>query len=84
MTMFERLHMPSLGGAAAWLNSEPLGPAELRGHVVLVNWAAGRPVSPEARALSAGPAREAGRLSSAQQARHPGAEIGANDEGSPL
>ena len=25
----ERLHMPSLGGATAWLNSEPLGPAEL-------------------------------------------------------
>jgi hypothetical protein len=33
---FERLHMPSLGGATAWLNSEPLGPAELRGHGVLV------------------------------------------------
>jgi thiol-disulfide isomerase/thioredoxin len=30
--------MPSLGGAAGWLNSEPLGPAELRGHVVLVNF----------------------------------------------
>jgi thiol-disulfide isomerase/thioredoxin len=30
--------MPSLGGATAWLNSEPLGPAELRGHVVLVNF----------------------------------------------
>jgi thiol-disulfide isomerase/thioredoxin len=30
--------MPSLGGASAWLNSEPLGPAELRGHVVLVNF----------------------------------------------
>ncbi len=36
--MFERLHLPSLGGAAEWLNSEPLGPAELRGHVVLVNF----------------------------------------------
>ena len=35
--MFDRLHMPSLGGATAWLNSEPLGPTELRGHVVLVN-----------------------------------------------
>ena len=34
----ERLRMPSLGGATAWLNSEPLGPAELRGHVVLVNF----------------------------------------------
>ena len=38
MTLFERLHMPSLGGATEWLNSEPLGPAELRGHVVLVNF----------------------------------------------
>jgi thiol-disulfide isomerase/thioredoxin len=34
----DRLHMPSLGGATAWLNSEPLGPAELRGQVVLVNF----------------------------------------------
>jgi thiol-disulfide isomerase/thioredoxin len=30
--------MPSLGGAAGWLNSEPLDPAELRGRVVLVNF----------------------------------------------
>ena len=30
--------MPSLGGATEWLNSEPLGPAELRGHVVLVDF----------------------------------------------
>jgi hypothetical protein len=30
--------MPSLGGTTEWLNSEPLGPAELRGHVVLVNF----------------------------------------------
>jgi thiol-disulfide isomerase/thioredoxin len=30
--------MPSLDGATGWLNSEPLGPAELRGHVVLVNF----------------------------------------------
>jgi thiol-disulfide isomerase/thioredoxin len=30
--------MPSLGGVTGWLNSEPLGPAELRGHVVLVNF----------------------------------------------
>jgi thiol-disulfide isomerase/thioredoxin len=30
--------MPSLGGATGWLNSEPLGPAELGGHVVLVNF----------------------------------------------
>jgi thiol-disulfide isomerase/thioredoxin len=38
MTVFERLHMPSLGGATGWLNSEPLGPAELRGHVVVVDF----------------------------------------------
>jgi thiol-disulfide isomerase/thioredoxin len=38
MTVSERLHMPSLGGATGWLNSEPLGPAELRGRVVLVNF----------------------------------------------
>ena len=38
MTVFERLHMPSLDGATGWLNSEPLGPAELRGHVVVVNF----------------------------------------------
>jgi thiol-disulfide isomerase/thioredoxin len=36
--VFERLHLPSLGGATEWLNSEPLGPAELRGHVVLVDF----------------------------------------------
>ena len=36
--MSERLHMPSLGGASGWLNSAPLGPAELRGHVVLVDF----------------------------------------------
>jgi thiol-disulfide isomerase/thioredoxin len=30
--------MPSLGGATKWLNSEPLGPAELRGRVILVNF----------------------------------------------
>jgi thiol-disulfide isomerase/thioredoxin len=38
MTLFERLHMPALGGATEWLNSEPLGPAELRGHVVLFDF----------------------------------------------
>ncbi len=38
MSVLERLHMPSLGGATGWLNSEPLGPAELRGHVVLVDF----------------------------------------------
>ena len=31
--------MPLLGGATGWHNSEPLGPAELRGHVVLVDTA---------------------------------------------
>jgi thiol-disulfide isomerase/thioredoxin len=30
--------MPSLDGATGWLNSEPLGPVELRGHVVLVDF----------------------------------------------
>jgi thiol-disulfide isomerase/thioredoxin len=30
--------MPSLDGATEWLNTEPLGPAELRGHVVIVNF----------------------------------------------
>ena len=30
--------MPSLGGATEWLSSEPLGPAALRGHAVLVNF----------------------------------------------
>ena len=30
--------MPPLDGATGWLNSEPLGPAELRGHVVLVDF----------------------------------------------
>ena len=28
MTVYERLHMPSLGGATEWLNTEPLGPAD--------------------------------------------------------
>src|SRR5918995_3341343 len=38
MAVFERERMPSLGGATAWLGSEPLGPVEPRGHVVLVNF----------------------------------------------
>jgi thiol-disulfide isomerase/thioredoxin len=38
MSVFARVQMPSLGGATGWLNSEPLGPAELRGRVVLVNF----------------------------------------------
>jgi len=36
--MFGRVHIPSLEGATEWLNSEPLGPAELRGHVVPQGW----------------------------------------------
>jgi thiol-disulfide isomerase/thioredoxin len=38
MAVFSRVHMPSLDGATGWLNSEALGPAELRGHAVLVNF----------------------------------------------
>jgi thiol-disulfide isomerase/thioredoxin len=36
--VFKRRQAPALGEATEWLNSEPLGPAELRGHVVLVNF----------------------------------------------
>lgn len=36
--MVGRLRMPSLDGATEWLDSEPLGPAELHGKVVLVNF----------------------------------------------
>lgn len=36
--MFGPVHIPSLDGATEWLNSEPLGPADLRGHVVLVSF----------------------------------------------
>jgi thiol-disulfide isomerase/thioredoxin len=32
------VHIPSLGGATAWLNSEPLDPAGLRGRVVLADF----------------------------------------------
>ena len=38
MTVAGQVHMPSLARVSHWLNSEPLGPAELRGHVVLVNF----------------------------------------------
>ncbi|MGB0093184.1 MAG: hypothetical protein WBP81_11725 [Solirubrobacteraceae bacterium] len=38
MSAFGHQRMPSLAGATKWLGSEPLGPAELRGHVVLVNF----------------------------------------------
>src|SRR3954469_23663171 len=30
--------MPTLGGATEWVKPDPLGPAELRGHEVLVNF----------------------------------------------
>jgi thiol-disulfide isomerase/thioredoxin len=38
MNVFQRLHMPALGGATGWLNTESLVPAELGGHVVLVDF----------------------------------------------
>jgi thiol-disulfide isomerase/thioredoxin len=38
MTVFGRVHMPSLDGATAWLNSEPLDPEGLRGRVVLADF----------------------------------------------
>jgi thiol-disulfide isomerase/thioredoxin len=38
MAVFDRRRVPELDGATGWLNSEPLGPAELRGRVVLVNF----------------------------------------------
>jgi thiol-disulfide isomerase/thioredoxin len=38
MSLFKRLHRPSLDGATEWLNSEPLGAEHLDRHVVLVNF----------------------------------------------
>jgi thiol-disulfide isomerase/thioredoxin len=38
MRVFDRLRMPPLDRATKWLNSGSLGPAELRGHVVLVDF----------------------------------------------
>jgi thiol-disulfide isomerase/thioredoxin len=38
MPVFDRVHMPALGGVTEWLNSEPLGTDELRGRVVLVDF----------------------------------------------
>ena len=38
MPVFQGLRTPSLDGATGWLNSEPLAPSDLRGHVVLVNF----------------------------------------------
>ncbi|MFI5953005.1 thioredoxin [Cryptosporangium sp. NPDC051539] len=36
--MPDRVPLPRLDGASAWINSEPLAPAELRGRVVLVHF----------------------------------------------
>ena len=33
MTLFERVLIASFAGATEWLNSEPLGPAELQGRL---------------------------------------------------
>jgi thiol-disulfide isomerase/thioredoxin len=38
MSVLPRMHLPSLDGATEWLNSEPLGPAGLRGQAVVVNF----------------------------------------------
>jgi thiol-disulfide isomerase/thioredoxin len=38
MSVSAPVHMPSFDGATGWLNSDPLTLAELRGHVVLVNF----------------------------------------------
>ena len=38
MSVFSRVHMPSLDTATGWVGSEPLGVDELRGQVVLVNF----------------------------------------------
>src|SRR5919201_3918318 len=38
MAVFGRVRVPSLGRSTGWLNSEPLGPAELQGRVVLFNF----------------------------------------------
>src|SRR6476620_8141124 len=38
MSLFDHKRLPSLGGAAEWINSEPLSPAGLSGKVVLVNF----------------------------------------------
>ena len=38
MAIFERVQIPSFAGATAWLNSDPLSPAELRGRAVLFDF----------------------------------------------
>src|SRR4051812_9005035 len=38
MSVSQRVQMGTLDGATEWVNSDPSGRAELRGHVVLVNF----------------------------------------------
>jgi hypothetical protein len=38
LSVIAQVHMPSLRAATGWLNAELLGPAELRGHVVVVHF----------------------------------------------
>lgn len=38
MALLARTHMPQFEGAVEWLNSGPLGPEDLRRHVVVVNF----------------------------------------------
>jgi thiol-disulfide isomerase/thioredoxin len=38
MALFGKVHMPPLDGATAWVGSDPLGPEDLRGHVVVVDF----------------------------------------------
>jgi thiol-disulfide isomerase/thioredoxin len=38
MALFGKVHMPPLDGAPAWVGSDPLGPEDLRGHVVVVDF----------------------------------------------
>ena len=91
--MFERLHMPPFAGAAEWLNSEPLGPAELRGHVVageLLDADVHQLAAPGAvrpRVVAGLPRRRARRhrgphagvLLRARDRRHPAGDRGARD-----
>jgi hypothetical protein len=75
MTLFERVHMPSFAGATEWLNSEPLGPAELPGQQA--GWRQQNQRGPAAD--HAGPGRGAAcahsrdaDVSEVQEARPPG------------
>jgi hypothetical protein len=38
MAELDPFHIPSLGGATAWLNFKPIGPAELRDRIALVSF----------------------------------------------